>query len=141
MYDTSVIAVDTTGVVKERLGVGDGASNRASLVDLLHHVLLTTHKVVLVNTVDTVLIRDEAGLTRVAVAAHVHGRALLTVVMAASLVNRTSFVSDFVLCHPLEGIQMPSTVAAIVRHLTGDEDLGRDVDVGPSGFAGDLDSI
>jgi hypothetical protein len=107
----------------------------------LHHVVLTAHEVVLVNTVNAVLVRDEAGLARVAVAAHVHGRALLTVVMAASLVNRTGLVSDFVLCHPLEGVDMQSSVAAKVFHLAGYEGLRRDVDVGPGGFASDLDSV
>lgn len=138
---TSIVTVNATGVVLEGLGDSDTASNGASLVDLLHHVLLTGDSAEFVNTVDEVLVGDEAGLAGVAVTAHVHGGADLTVVETAGAVDGASLIGDLVVGHPLEGVVGLTTVATLVLGLARDDDLGRDVDVGPGGVTSDLDSI
>ena len=138
---TSIITVDTTSVVIKTLWDGNTASNRSSLVYLLHHVLLPGNHVVLVNSIDAVLVRDEASLTRVAVTAHLHWIASLAIVKATSHVDRASLVSDLVVGHPLEGSNVISTVATVVGSLARDEHLRGDVDIGPRSLPGDLDSV
>ena len=69
----SVITEDTSLVVIESLRDSNRARNRASLPDLLHHVLFSTDIVVLVNIESSELVRNVAGLARVAVTADVHG--------------------------------------------------------------------
>ena len=118
-----VITIDTTSVVIERLWHCNTASNWTSLIDFLHHVVLTVDKVVFIDTVDAVLVRNKASFSWVAVTAYLHCTALLAIVVATRPVNRASLISDLVVSHPLEGIQMPSTVTAIICHLARDENL------------------
>ena len=97
---TRLVTVDATGVVLEGLRDGDSASDGTSLVDLLHHGLLALDLTELVDTVDHVLVGNEASLTWVAVTADVHGGASLTIVPAVGAVDRASLVSDLVVSHP-----------------------------------------
>jgi len=141
VHISRIVTVDAAGVVIERLGDSYTASNGSTLVDLLHHVVLSIDKVIFVDAVHSVLIRDEAGLTRVAVAAHVHSAANLTIVMTSGSVDGASLICNLVLSHPLEGVQVPATVAAVVIGLTRDENLRGDVDIGPGCLSLDLDSV
>mmetsp|Transcript_14441 Transcript_14441/g.22391 ORF Transcript_14441/g.22391 Transcript_14441/m.22391 type:complete len:297 (-) Transcript_14441:30-920(-) len=135
------VLVDTSGVVLEGVGHGDTASDGASLVDFLHHLVLTSDLTVLLGSVDLVLVGGEAVLlARGAVLAHDDGGALLTVIVASGSVDGASLIGDVVAVHPLEGVVGLATVAAIILGA-GDEDLGGDVDIGPLGVSGDLNSI
>jgi len=140
--DASVVAVNASSVVVKGLGHSDIASNGTSLVDLLHHVLLTRDIAEFVNTVDHVLVGHEASLTRVAVAANVHGRAFLcdglVLFVSESAVDRAGLIGDLVVGHPLEGVVGVATMAAIVLLLAGDDDLGGNVDIRPGSLAGNL---
>ena len=138
---TCVITEDTTGVVLESIWDGDTASKGTSLVNLLHHIFFTGNFTVLLNTIGVILVRNEASLTRVAVTAIAHGGANLTVVVTTGHVGGASLISDVVLVDPLESVEGKSTVATIIRGLTGDEDLRGDVDLGPGTITSDLDSI
>lgn len=111
---TSGIFEDTRGVVLKSIGDGDTTCNRSTLVDLLHHGLLTRDLSVLVNLVSVVLIRDEASLTGHAVLALEHGAALNTIIVTTSSIDGTSFVCNVIVMHPLEGIISLTTVATII---------------------------
>ena len=52
LHIASVIAVDAPSVVLEGLRYCYTAGNGTSLGDLLHHVLLTSDRAVLIDTVD-----------------------------------------------------------------------------------------
>jgi len=138
---TRVVTVDTTGVVLERFGHGDTASDGATLVDLLHHGFLTGNGTELLSLVDVVGVGNEAGLTGVAVSAVGHGGADTTVVEATSSVDGAGLVRDLVVGHPLVGEDGITTVTSEGVVLTVDKNLGSDVDVGPGGVSGDLDSV
>ena len=139
---TSVITVDATGVVLEGVWDGNTASDGSSLVDFLHHVLLAGDLAEFVDTVDQVLVGDEASLTWVTVTANVHGRAWLgnlsLLLVTESTVDGASLIGDFVVGHPLESVVGLTTVATKVLLLARDDDLGGDVDIGPGGLTGDL---
>ena len=136
----SFILKDTTLVVLELLSDSNTAGNRATLVDLLHHVFLALNLTVFLGLVDVILIGDEATLTGHAVLALDHGRALTAVVVATGSVDRAGLIGTFVLAEPLESVVSLTTVAAIVTRA-GDKDLRGNVDIGPSSFAGNLDAI
>ena len=104
MVLVSIIAVNSTSIVIERLRHGNTTSDWASLVNFLHHIFFSNHHVVFVNTKDSVLIRDEASLTWVAVSAQRHRAAYLSIVMTASFIDRACLVGNLVLSHPLEGV-------------------------------------
>jgi len=95
----------------------------------------------LVNSVDFVLVWDEAWLVWVAVSADGDVGTLHTVVVSSSGVDGTSLIGDIVVVHPLVGVDWFTTMATIVFLLTGDDYLRRDVDIGPSSLSGNLDSI
>ena len=135
------IAEDSTGVVLKSIRDGNTAGNGTSLVDFLHHFLLALDLTELVNTVDEVLVGDEACLTGVAVTADVHSRADLTVVETTGAVDGASLISDFVLGHPLEGVVGLTTVATLVGGLARDDHLRGDVHIGPGTLTSDLDTI
>ena len=137
----SVVTVDATGVVIEGLRDGDTTSNGTTLVDFLHHVLLASEVSVFVDTVDKVLIGDEASLTRVTVTALGHLRADLTVVKTTAKVDGASLISHVVVSDVLESIDGLTTMATHVLGLTRDDDLGGDVDIGPGSVTSDLDAI
>jgi len=60
--------------------------------------------------------------------------------VASSSVDRASFVSDFVVGHPLESVVSLSTMATIIT-TARNENLRSDVDIWPSSLSSDLDSI
>lgn len=141
IHITGLIAEDATRVVFERVGNGDITRNGTALSNLLLHGILTRNGSILIDTVLQVLVGDKAGLTRVAVAADSHGRAFLTIVVATSHVDGAGLIGDRVLVHPLVGVVCITAVAALVSHLTGDDDLRGDVDIRPGSVASDLDAI
>lgn len=61
--------------------------------------------------------------------------------MAEGLVRGASLIGDVVGVNPLVGVLGVTAIAAVVGGLTGDEDLGREIDIGPLGLAGDLDAV
>lgn len=127
MHDVSVasgIVEDTARVVLESVGDGDTAGNGSALVNFLKHVFLSLEVTVLVDAVDVVLVGDEAVKVWVAVLAHVDGRALDAVVVAACLVDRAGLVCDVVVAHELEGAQGETTVATVVVLGARDHYLG-----------------
>ena len=138
---TSLVTVNTASVVLKSLRNGDTTGNRTSLVDFLHHVLLTGDMTELINSVDEILVWDEACLTWVAVTADVHRRANLSIVETTSAVDGASLISNFVLRHPLESVVGLTTVASLVGCLTRDDNLRGDVDIGPGSLSSDLNTI
>ena len=141
VHIASIIAVDAASVSLEGVRYCDIASNRATLSDFLLHGFLARDGSVFVNTINEVLIGDEASLAWVAVAADVHGRTVLSIVVAAGPVDGAGLVSNLILVHPLVCVVSIATMATLVSLLTGDDDLRSNVDVGPSRIAGDLDAV
>ena len=138
---TGGVTENATSVLFESVWDGNTAGNRSSLVDFLHHVLLTGDMTELINSVDEILVWDEACLTWVAVTADVHRRANLSIVETTSAVDGASLISNFVLRHPLESVVGLTTVASLVGCLTRDDNLRGDVDIGPGSLSSDLNTI
>lgn len=103
VHVTGSVLVDSSSVVFKGLRYRDTAGDGASLVDLLHHVLLTLDGSELVDSVLVVGVRDEARLVGVAVSALLNGGALDSVVVASSSVKRAGLVSNVVLLDIVEG--------------------------------------
>jgi hypothetical protein len=61
--------------------------------------------------------------------------------MTSGLIDGACLISDVVIVDVLEGIYWFTTTATEIFVLTGNDDLRRDVDVGPSSLSLDLDSI
>ena len=137
----TIVTVDATSVVVKGLRHSHRASDRTALIDLLHHLLFAADRAKLVNLVDAVLVRDEAGLARVAIFTLAHGAATLAVVVAAGQVTCAGLIGDLILLHPLEGAQVEATVATASVHFTGDQNLRRDIDVWPGSLASDFNAI
>mmetsp|Transcript_1979 Transcript_1979/g.2491 ORF Transcript_1979/g.2491 Transcript_1979/m.2491 type:complete len:215 (-) Transcript_1979:347-991(-) len=88
------VSVDASSVVLVEVhGNCDTAGEGSVLINVLHHVGLTRHSSVVSHLVDVVLIRNEAGLVRVAISALSDRRALVAVVKTSCVVNRTRLVS------------------------------------------------
>ena len=109
--------------------------------DLLDHVCLSRNITVLIGAVSKVGIGDEASFSRIAVSAAFHGGAFLTIIMTTSLVDRASSDGHLILGHPFEGCKVVSSVTSHHISLARDQVLGRQVDIGPSSFTSDLDSV
>ena len=117
VHVASGILINTSSVGLKRIGNSNTASNGATLIDLLHHVLLARDGSELVNIEDSVLIWDEAWATTwLAILANVDRCALDTIVMATSLIDGTGLISDVVLVHVIEGRDSLTTMASIVIH-------------------------
>jgi len=119
----------------------DSTSNRSALSNLLHHVLLSLDVTVLVCLISLVGIRDDTSFSRAAVSALLHSRALLSVVVTTSLVDRASSIGHLVIGHPLEGSEVVSTMASEHVVLARDQDLRRDVDIRPGSLTHNLHAV
>ena len=73
LHVASIVTENATSVVMESIRHCNTASKRTALVQLLFHVFLAGDSSIFVNSIDHVLARDVASLTRVAVATHCHG--------------------------------------------------------------------
>ena len=114
---SSGILVDSTSVLLKGVWYSDGASNRATLVDLLDHVGLTGDWGVLVDIVLKVGVGNEARVAAgLAVLALVDRCTIYAVVVASCLIDRASLIGDHVLVHELEGAKCLTTMAAIISH-------------------------
>ena len=127
MYDVKVassVAIYATGVFFKAIWDSNTTSDWAALLDLLHHVLFACDVAELVNTVDVVLVWNNASFSWNAVSAFVHCGANLTVVKTSSSVDGAGLVSNFVVSHPFESVVCLTTVAAKIFVLAGNDDLG-----------------
>ena len=111
---TGLIPEDAAGVSLEGIGYSDTASDGAALVDLLQQLVLTRHRIELVDSIDVVGIRNEAGLMWLAVLADINRCAFNTVVVAASLIDRAGLISHVGVVHELESAQGITAMATIV---------------------------
>ena len=137
---TSLILEDSTSVVLKGSWDSNTAGNWTSLVDFLHHLLLTRNLTVLISVVDLVVVLVPAALAWGAVLAHDLLGALGTIIMSSGSVDGAGLISDLVLVHPLEGVVSFTTVATIILGA-GNENLRGDVDIWPGCLSLDLDSI
>jgi len=141
MNITSDVVEDAAFVFVEAFGHSDGASKRTSLHELVHHSLFSLNVTILIYTILIVAWRNVASLSRFAVAAHLHGRAILTVGPATGLVNRTSFIGDVVFTNPFVPVVGISTVATVVFLFARDENLWSNVDIRPGSITCNLDTV
>lgn len=139
-HESRVFTENATSVRMEWVA-GNAAGNRSALVDLIHHVLLTGQSTVLINLVNTVLLWNVASFTRVAVSAHFHGGALLTIGPAFGLVDGASLICDFIPGHPPKGSKWVTTTAAQRGVHARDEHLWCDIDIGPGGASRNFDTV
>ncbi len=113
VHITSSILVDTSGISLEGIWNSNSTSNRAALIDLLHHGLFTLDRSKLVYLIDTILVGDEAWATAgLAILANVNRGTDNAIVQSSRLVNRASLISDVVIVHVLKSTQCLSTVAS-----------------------------
>jgi hypothetical protein len=80
----------------------------------LHHFFLTRDLTVLIGVINLVVVLVPASFGWGAVLAHDLLGAFGTVVVTSGSVDGAGLVRDLVLCHPLEGVEGLTTVAAIV---------------------------
>lgn len=131
---------DTTSVVKEWAS-SDTADDGASLVDFVHHVFFTGDWAVFIDMVDVVAFRNPAAFVGETVLALDIIGTVDTVVPTSGLVDRAGFIGDVVVVDVGISSQSITTVATLIGGFTGDQDLGRDVDIGPLSVSHDLDSV
>jgi len=137
----SGIIKDSRSVVFHIRGDGNTTSNWTSLINFLHHGLFTFKVSELFDLVNFVLIWDEARLMRITVSAFCNIGALNSVIMASGLIHGTGFISHFVVIHVFVSVHWFTTMASLILHLAGDKNLRSNIDIRPSCFSGNLDSI
>lgn len=141
VLSAGLVLEDTAGVVDEFLGDGDGASDRASLVDLVDHVLFSHDISVFVDSVDLGAFLSPTSLAGEAVLALDFSSATNTIVMTVSLVGGAGFIGDVVVVDPFVSGPSITAVAAFVGEFAGDQNLRRQVDIGELGFTSNFDSV
>jgi hypothetical protein len=94
-----------------------------------------------IDSVNQILIRNKARFVRIAVSALGDVRTFHSVIVSPGMINRTSLICDVVVVHPFISIHWFTSMTPIVFLLARNNDLWRNIDVGPSCLPGDLDSI
>jgi len=87
VFVASLVLVDAAGVVFKSGWNGNTASNWASLVDFLHHVLLTRDLAVFISMIDLVVILIEAAFVSITVFAHDLSRAFSTIIVSSCSID------------------------------------------------------
>ena len=128
-------------VVFESIWYSNTASDRSTLHNFLHHVLLTTYIPKLINTINEIFIRYGASFTWTTISAKFHWGALLSIVLTSSLINGACSISNFIISHPGESIICFTTMTTIVWFFTRNEWLRWNVDIWPKGFSCNFDPI
>lgn len=128
---TRLIAVNSSSVGIKSFRYGYVTSNWSALVDFFLHVFFTINLAKLINLIHKVGVWHMTSLTWGAVSANIHCGARITPVVANGGVNWASFVSDFVIVHPLECGVCISSITAIVSLFARNNNLWRDVDIRP----------
>jgi len=142
LHDAGSVSVNASVVVGDKVvSGGNSASDWAVREDLKHHRVLAVHASILVDGVFVELVGDDARFVRAAVEAPGHGGAVPAVVVASSSVDGTSLISDLAFLDIFPGRDGVSSMATMVWVLTGDKNLRRDIDIGPSTASCDLNSI
>ena len=95
----------------------------------------------LIDAVSVVFWRNVTSLSWLAVAAESHSAAAYSVIPASRLVNGAGFICDVVMMDPLVCVICITAMAAIVFLFAGNQNLGSYVNVRPSSFALNFDSI
>jgi hypothetical protein len=101
---TTEIIVDSTSVVVEKIfWDSDSASKRSVLVKMFLHGFFSLDSAEFIDIVDWVLIRNETRLVWVTVSALNDRSAVISVVVASSVIDRAGLISEFVLRAVREG--------------------------------------
>ena len=137
---TSCITVDTTSVCHKRIRNWNTTSNRSTSVDFLHHVIFTGDWPVQFSLVYIVFVWNEASLTGTTVSAVDHWGAFLSIIKTTTNINWTGFICNFVLRHPLVGVN-GITAVATKRRWAADEHLRSYVNIGPCSISHDFYSV
>ena len=139
---SSCIVVNTICISFKVSGISDWAADRSTLINFIHHSFFTAYMTVLFNLVDIILIRDKTGLASFTITAVWHSTTFNTVGPASSLINWASLISNVVLINPLVACVRRATMTTKrIDLLAGDEDLWGEIDIGPSSFSLNLDSV
>ena len=133
----SGVTVDASLVLQEIVGHGDGARDRTTGVDLLHHVLLSSDASVLVHVVLGVVVHGVARSVVTAVAADVDVRALHVL----SHVAHAALLGKAVVMHVLEGGERVASLATIGVAITIQDDLGSQIADWPLSLSHQLQTV
>jgi hypothetical protein len=87
------------------------------------------------------LIWNETVLGWLAIFANVDWSTLDTVIVTSGLINGAGLISDFIVVHEIIGRDSFTTMATIIVHGAGDNNLRRNVDIWPLSFSSDFNSI
>jgi hypothetical protein len=113
---TGGIIENSTSVALESIRDGNTASNGASLIDLLQHVVFSGEITELINTVDVVLVRYKAISVGMAILALVNRGTFNAIVMATSLIYGARLVCNLIFTHEIESTKGETTVTAVIVH-------------------------
>jgi hypothetical protein len=140
---TSIVTEDSSLVCLKSIRDSNSTSKRSSSSDFSLHGTFTLDSSVLIDSINLVVVGNETSFIGVAISSNLHGRALRSIGVSTSQVDRGLSIGDLVSAHPLESLDSFSTETShrFIVHITRDENLRGDVDIGPGSLSSDLDTI
>jgi len=95
----------------------------------------------LFNIVNFIFIRNKAWLMWVTISANSNIGALDAIIMSSSSIDWASFISHIVFVHIFKSINRFSSMASLIFHFTWNQNLWSNINIWPSSFSHDFNSI
>jgi hypothetical protein len=141
LLPASLINKDTRSVINQVLSDSNGTCDWPTLIDLIHNIQLPIHKPILTHSIDlSSFLSPAASIGQTILTLDLTG-ASNPVIQPVRLIGRAGLISDVIPVDPFVGGAGVAAVAALIHILAADQHLRGEVDVGPGGLPGDLDTV
>ncbi len=141
IFSSSFIIENSSCVIQKFLSDCDNTTDRASLINFVHDVCLTTDITIFFDSVNFGSLLRPTSLERSAISALYRWRTPNAVITAVCLIRWARLISNIILMNPSISCAGISSLAAPLIVLARNNDLRADDDIRPLGLSLDLNSV
>ncbi len=141
IFSSCFIIENSSCVIQKLLSDCDNTTDRASLINFVHDVCLTTDITIFFDSVNFGSLLRPTSLERSAISALNRWRTPNAIITAVCLIRWAGLISNVILMNPGISCAGISSLAAPFVVLARNDDLRADDDIRPLGLSLDLDSV
>ena len=141
IFSSSFIIKNSSCVIQKFLSDCDNTTDRASLINFVHDVCLTTHITIFFDSVNFGSLLRPTSLERSAISALYRWRTANAIITTVCLIRWARLISNVILVNPSISCTGISSLTAPLIVLAWNNDLRADDDIRPLGFSLNLDSV
>ena len=140
-FAAGLINKNTSRVIDQFLSNTNLAGDGPPVINFVHHVQLANHGSVLSNCIDFGSLLSPATFQRRAVLALDLSGTPYSIAVPICLVGRACFICNIIVSNPLIRLFWIPSMASSRYSVTGNEDLGWEVNIRPGSFSLNFDAV